>query len=43
MTQEYIFIHPYGRYAFCMCEKVIAYEQVWAWIVFNSMFNNALL
>lgn len=20
MTQEHIFIHPYGRYAFCMCE-----------------------
>lgn len=39
MTQEHILIHLYGRYAFCMCEKVIAYEQVWAWIVFNSIFK----
>lgn len=39
MTQEHIFVHPYGRYAFCMCEKVIAYEQVWAWVVLNSIFK----
>ena len=35
MTQEHILIHLYGS----MCEKVIAYEQVWAWIVFNSIFK----
>lgn len=39
MTQEHIFIHPYGRYAFCMCEKVIVYKQVWAWIVLNVTFK----
>lgn len=43
MTQEHILIHLYGRYAFCMCEKVIAYEQVWALIVYLNNFNNALL
>ncbi len=39
MTQEHILIHPYGRYAFCMCEKIIAYEQVWTWVILSSIFK----
>lgn len=39
MSQKHIFIHPYGRYAFCMCEEVIAYEQVWTWVVLNTIFK----
>ena len=39
MSQKHIFIYPYGRYAFCMCEEVIAYEQVWTWVVLNTIFK----
>ena len=42
MTQEHIFINPYGKYVFCMCEQIINIPQVQSWAEINTKSKQIL-